>query len=256
MESNKEEIENNLKSRQFKKSNLINNLLVSSKFRSILMLVLMAILISTVPTVIPFLHRSNAQEPATSLESGGGVGQQLTIENIEKYIAVVSGIAEIGVVILLYKTVKDFAELAKVSKLQTEVRFRPWIGPSSGILRMAEKSDTDQYRYAISLKNFGEVPSSAVTALSAIFSSLPTREIFKKKPVSEFNLGPLLPNMEKKYWIFIDTDKINKSVNGVSQVFVALYFSYTYVGGTSAYGTISQYDGKNDTFIHRDMWLD
>jgi hypothetical protein len=119
------------------------------------MLVLMAILISTVPTVIPFLHRSNAQEPVASLESGGGVGQQLTIENIEKYIAVVSGIAEIGVVILLYKTVKDFAELAKVSKLQTEVRFRPWIGPSSGILRMAEKSDTDQYRYAISLKNLG-----------------------------------------------------------------------------------------------------
>jgi hypothetical protein len=152
------------------------------------MLVLMAILISTVPTVIPFLHRSNAQEPVASLESGGGVGQQLTIENIEKYIAVVSGIAEIGV-ILLYKTVKDFAELAKVSKLQTEVRFRPWIGPSSGILRMAKK--------AILIST--DIPSSAVTALSAIFSSLPTREIFKKEPVSEFNLGPLLPNMEKKY---------------------------------------------------------
>ena len=66
-------------------------------------------------------------------QSGGGVGQELTLENIEKYIAVVSGIAEIAVVILLYKTVKDFAELAKVSKLQTEVRFRPWIGPSGGI---------------------------------------------------------------------------------------------------------------------------
>jgi hypothetical protein len=65
------------------------------------MLVLMAILISTVPTVIPFLHRSNAKEPATSAGSGGGVGQELTIENIEKYISVVSGVAEIAVVILL-----------------------------------------------------------------------------------------------------------------------------------------------------------
>ena len=47
--------------------------------------------------------------------------------------------------ILLYKTVKDFVELAKVSKLKTEVRFRPWIGPSDGILRMAGKNDTNQY---------------------------------------------------------------------------------------------------------------
>ena len=53
-----------------------------------------------------------------------------------------------------------------------------------------------------------------------------------------------------------DADMIKKAVDGASQFFVALYFSYTYVGGTSAYGTISQYDEKNDTFIHRDMWLD
>ncbi len=203
-----------------------------------------------------FLHHSSAQEPAASQEFGGGGGQALTIEIIEKYVSVVSGVAEIGVVILLYKTVKDFSELAKVSKLQTEVRFRPWIGPSGGILRIAGENDTNQYQYAITLKNFGEVPSPAVTALSAVSSSLPTREIFKDESVNKFNLGPLLPNMEKKYWIFIDADVIKKAVDGASQVFVSLYFSYTYVGGTSAYGTVSQYDGKNDIFIHKDMWLD
>jgi hypothetical protein len=232
----------------------MNDLLVSSRFRSILILVLMAMLITTLPTVVPFLYRSNAQE--LTPKSGGGVGQELTLENIEKYIAVVSGIAEIAVVILLYKTVKDFAELAKVSKLQTEVRFRPWIGPSGGILRMAGKNDTNKYQYAIALKNYGEVPSHAVTALSIVSSSTPTREFFKNESVNKFNLGPLLPNMEKKYWIFIDADMIKKAVDGASQFFVALYFSYTYVGGTSAYGTISQFDEKNDTFIHRDMWLD
>lgn len=62
--------------------------------------------------------------------------------------------------------------------------------------------------------------------------------------------------MEKKYWIFIDADMIKKAIDGASQIFVALYFSYTFVGGTSAYGTVSQFDEKTDTFIHRDMWLD
>lgn len=226
------------------------------KFRNILILVSAAILITTIPTLFPLLLLSSAQEPAASPESRGGTGQQLTIESIEKYIAVVSGVAEIAVVILLYKTVKDFAELAKVSKLQTEVRFRPWIGPSGGILRVGGKNDSNQYQYAITLKNFGEVPSPAVTALSVVTSSLPTREIFKNESVNKFNLGPLLPNMEKKYWIFIDSSMIKNAVNGASPVFVALYFSYTYVGGTSAYGTVSQFDEENDTFIHRDMWLE
>jgi len=40
--------------------------------------------------------------------------------------------------VLLWKTVKDFAELAKVSKLQTEVRFRPWVGPNGGFQLLRE----------------------------------------------------------------------------------------------------------------------
>ena len=143
--------------------------------------------------------------------------------------------------ILLYKTVKEFAELAKVSKLQTEVRFRPWIGPSGGILRIAGKNDTTKYQYAIALKNYGGT-SHAVTALSIVSFSMPTREFFKNESVNIFNLGPLLPKTEKKYWIFIDADMIKKAVDGASQFFVALYFSYTCVGGTSAYGIISQFD--------------
>jgi len=37
------------------------------------------------------------------------------------------------IVILLIKTVRDYAEVAKMSRLQTRERFRPWIGPTSGI---------------------------------------------------------------------------------------------------------------------------
>ena len=44
-----------------------------------------------------------------------------------------SFIVETAIVVLLAKTVKDYAQVAKVSKLQTELRFRPWIGPTTGI---------------------------------------------------------------------------------------------------------------------------
>ena len=74
--------------------------------------------------------------------------------------------------------------------------------------------------------------------------------------VNIIRFGRLLPNKEKKYWIFIDADMIKKAVHGASHLFVTLYFSYTYVGGMSTYGTISQFDEKNDTFIHTAMWLD
>jgi len=43
---------------------------------------------------------------------------------IKDYFEVIGVFLDIGVILLLWKTVKDFAELAKVSKLQTEVRFR------------------------------------------------------------------------------------------------------------------------------------
>ena len=74
-----------------------------------------------------------------------------------------------------------------------------------------------------------EVLSHAVTALSIVSFSIPTRQFFKNESVNIFNLGPLLPNGEK-YWIFIDADMIKNAVDGASQFFVALYFSYTCVG--------------------------
>jgi hypothetical protein len=51
---------------------------------------------------------------------------------IRDYFEISGVVLEPIVIALLWKTVKDFAELAKVSKLQTEVRFRPWVGPNGG----------------------------------------------------------------------------------------------------------------------------
>lgn len=90
-----------------------------------------------------------------SVGTGEHQSETLTVESLEKYVAFLAGIAEIAIVFLLWKTVKDFAELAKVSKLQKEVRFRPWIGPSGNIQHVRDDSENNKKQYAISIKNFG-----------------------------------------------------------------------------------------------------
>jgi len=228
------------------------------KLTNLLILVFLAATIGIVPATLAF-HRILAADSSGIDESTGTAENQsgaVTIETLEKYIAVVAGVAEIIIVFLLWKTVKDFAELAKVSKLQTQVRFRPWIGPSGNIQHVRDDSENKKKQYAISIKNFGEVPSTAVTAISVCSESLPRRESLKSPDAESFNLGPLLPNMEKRYWIFIDTALMENAEQGTSGLFVVIYFSYEFAGGKSAYGMISQYDRKSGVFIHRDMWLE
>ena len=228
------------------------------KLTNLLILVFLAATIGIVPATLAF-HRILAADSSGIDESTGTAENQsgaVTIETLEKYIAVVAGVAEIIIVFLLWKTVKDFAELAKVSKLQTQVRFRPWIGPSGNIQHVRDDSENKKKQYAISIKNFGEVPSTAVTAISVCSESLPKRESLKSPDAESFNLGPLLPNMEKRYWIFIDTALMENAEQGTSGLFVVIYFSYEFAGGKSAYGMISQYDRKSGVFIHKDMWLE
>jgi hypothetical protein len=57
---------------------------------------------------------------------------------LKDYFEIAGVFLDVGVILLLWKTVKDFAELAKVSKLQTEVRFRPWVGPNGGFELLRE----------------------------------------------------------------------------------------------------------------------
>ena len=71
------------------------------------------------------------------------------------WISLATLIVESLIVILLYKTVKDFAEVAKLSRVEVKQRFRPWIGPSTGIEFMHSIDGKEQY--AIAIKNFGEI---------------------------------------------------------------------------------------------------
>src|SRR6476620_12757402 len=204
----------------------------NQKARILFILVCLIAAAAIIPISFKF-HIILAQDSAHENQTAGkDEGQSaMTIESLEKYVAVVAGIAEIAIVFLLWKTVKDFAELAKVSKLQTEIRFRPWISPSGNIQPVRDDREDKKKQYAISIKNFGEIPSTAVTAMSVCSETLPKRDFLKSPNVDKFNLGPLLPNMEKRYWIFIDSSLMENAEKGTSSVFIVIYFSYEFPGG-------------------------
>jgi hypothetical protein len=179
---------------------------------------------------------------------------------LKDYFEIAGVFLDVGILLLLWKTVKDFSELAKVSKLQTEVRFRPWVGPSSGYELIMENNDKKQY--SIALKNFGEIPAPNVAVTCSITELMPNKLSFLKsnndnnQSKNQFQLGPLLPGMEKRYWIFIENERYIKAVEGTSNLFIFIYFSYVFSGRKSGYGMISQLDNKTTKFVHKEMWID
>jgi len=233
---------------------ILEKLIPTKKYSYLLASLFMILfLLSMVATI-------RSQEVLTESQGEGSheTENPLTVTVINEYFEIIAVFLEMAVVILLWKTVKDFAELAKVSKLQTEVRFRPWVGPSGGIEFLRE--DDDKKQYSIAMKNFGEVPASNVIVTSVISNTKPDKskmlENSKASGGNEFHIGPLLPGMEKRYWIFIENEQYRKTVEGASNVFVFIYFSYIYSGGKSGYGMISQLDNKTNNFVHREMWID
>ena len=165
-----------------------------------------------------------------------------------------TAIGTIALVFLFWKTIQQLEETVKVSRIQSQYRFRPWIGPSGKIEFMARNDGRDQF--SISVKNYGEIPSTAVVAKYLMRNDLPKREILSSNDATSFNLGPLLPNMEKRYWFFVDSDLMTKSRDGSSQVFTIIYFQYEHHDGKSGYGLVSRFDKSTDTFVHVDMWID
>jgi len=93
--------------------------------------------------------------------------------------------------------------------------------------------------------------------MSMMKNEMMTRDTLKNSNGADsFNLGPLLPNMEKRYWFFIDSDLLQKAKDGSAQIFISLYFSYEHLGGKSGYGMVSQFEPKINGFVHKDMWVD
>ncbi|MCI0563252.1 MAG: hypothetical protein MN733_32645 [Nitrososphaera sp.] len=171
------------------------------------------------------------------------------------WLALATVIVESIIVVLLYRTVRDYAEVAKLSRIEAKHRFRPWVGPVGGIEFLREENG--KYQYSVTIKNYGEIPASSVMGMSAARSESPSRDMIASDSLDKFNLGPLLPFMEKRYWIFIDSAAMENAKKGSHSMFAVVYFLYEFpAGGKSGYGMISQFDPKSNTFLHKDMWVD
>ena len=176
------------------------------------------------------------------------------LETIGQIGSIGTAIATVALVFLFWKTIQQLEETVKVSRIQTTHRFRPWVGPSDGIKQMSVENDREQF--SITVKNYGEIPSSNVVVSFSVKNQEIKREMIRSDRTNDFALGPLLPNMEKRYWFFIDSDLIGKARSGEGQLFISLYFGYEHQGGKSGYNMISHFDAKTDTFVHKDMWVD
>lgn len=177
---------------------------------------------------------------------------ELTIEAIG---SIATAIATIAVVILLYRTVKQLEATVEVSRIQTEFRFRPWIG-HIGTIKKMDESITGNYQFEITVKNFGEIPASNVTANFVLSKNILQREELKSQKHNSFDLGPMLPNMEKHYWFFIPQDVWKKGEEEIEKIFIGLFFKYPASGKENGYGIISEYNFSTHNFIHKDMWID
>ena len=174
---------------------------------------------------------------------------------IEVWAQIATAVATCALVILLYFTIKQFESQVEVSRIQTEFRFRPWIGPTGPITKM-DKSISDDCQFEITIKNYGELPANNVKAKFVKSTEPLTRDSIKTGDVTEYDLGPVMPTMEKHYWFFIDSDLWQKASTGTVSLYTALYFEYDHSGRDNGYGMLSEYNPSAKNFIHKDMWID
>ena len=174
---------------------------------------------------------------------------------LEVWAQIATAVATSVLVVLLYFTIKQFESQVEVSRIQTEFRFRPWIGPTGPIKKM-EKSITDDCQFDIAIKNYGELPANGVTAKFVKSTDSLSRDSLKSSNVTTYDLGPMLPTMEKHYWFFIDSEIWEKADSGTTPLHTALYFEYEHAGKKSGYGMLSEYSPSAKNFIHKDMWID
>lgn len=179
----------------------------------------------------------------------------MDLTTIEQLSSIGTAVGTIALVFLFWKTIQQLQETVKLSRIQSIHRFRPWIGPLNSIEFMSTNQGRQQF--SITLKNYGEIPASNVVAMFMMKNEMMARDALKNSnDTDNFNLGPLLPNMEKRYWFFIDSDLVQKAKDGNAQIFISLYFAYEHPGGKSGYGMVSQFEPKINGFVHKDMWVD
>jgi len=175
--------------------------------------------------------------------------------SIEAIASIAIAIATFALVVILYRTVKQFEATVEVSRVQIEYRFRPWIG-HAGNIKKVETNIDDNCQFDIVIKNYGELPASGVSAKFMFSDKMLTRDNITSESVDSFDLGPMLPNMEKHFWFFIPSDIWKDALEGKSKVFIGLFFEYSVSAKKSGYGILSEYNSTDENFMHKDMWID
>jgi len=84
-----------------------------------------------------------------------------------------TGVGTVVLVILIIKTLKHMEVATRFTEVQTNYKFRPWVGPSNIIKEI--ESDDKNNRFEIMLKNFGDLPAPSVTVKSIVSESQITR---------------------------------------------------------------------------------
>lgn len=178
--------------------------------------------------------------------------------NLEILVGVAHWLTGIGTVVLavaLIRTFKHMEVVTQMSSIETEYRLRPWIGPTGSITKMKE-SISDDCQFDITIKNYGEIPAKGVTAKFVKSNEPLSRESFQSSDVVSYELGPVMPTMEKHYWFFINSDEWKKADSGSESLYTGLYFEYDVSGRKSGYGMLSEYNATSKNFIHKEMWID
>jgi len=166
-----------------------------------------------------------------------------------------TGVATVILAVALIRTFHHMQAVTNMTTMETEYRLRPWIGPINGINKM-DHSINEKCQFDIAIKNYGELPASRVTAKFKMDTKMLSREDTESSDLESFDLGPMLPNMEKHYWFFIEPELWKKADSGLEPLHTGLYFEYSHAGKKSGYGILSEYNSASKNFIHRDMWID
>jgi hypothetical protein len=167
---------------------------------------------------------------------------------------IMTGIGTVVLVILIIKTLKHMQIATRFTEIQTNYKFRPWVGPSSTI-REIDGNEKDS-RFEIILKNYGDLPAPFVVVMSVVSETQITRDQLKSKNANTFNIGPMLPNMEKRYWLHVNKEMLEKAIAAKKTIHTAMYFEYENIGQKNGYGMISELNPNTKSFIHKDMWVD
>ena len=191
--------------------------------------------------------------PAELIDHSAEIGHQ--IEIVVGIAHWLTGIGTIVLAVALVRTFKHMEAVTKMTTIETNYRLRPWIGPTGSIKKM-ENSITDDCQFDIPIKNFGELAANEVIAKFVKSTKPVTRKSLQTETSNSFNLGPVMPTMEKHYWFFIDSKTWKKADSGEEPLHIGLYFEYEITGKKSGYGMLSEYNSQSKNFIHKEMWID